>query len=394
MKHRPLFTLLSLSLLVLSPSLFAAEITGLRFHQAPDNLRVVFDVSAEVEYEVLVLEDPPRVAIDLKTSTPEASFTKILERADFSDTSLRAVRSAVRGTHDYRMVLDLRASMTPKVFTLAPAGPYGHRLVVDLADDASGKTPEPPMPPSGTPRDVVVAVDAGHGGDDPGTLGIGKSPEKEIVLSIAKRIQRLINALPGYRAVMIRTGDYYIALRKRIEMARALPADVFVSVHADAAPSKAANGVTIYTLSERGAVSEETRRLADLENNSDLIGGVSPIDLRQQENILARVLLDMSMDANRVRSNQLGRQVVNEVGKVTNLRPRPLREAPFVVLKSPDVPSILVETGYLTNANEYRKLADGKHQEQLAKAITAGIQEFIHQSPPPGTQVALTQAGS
>jgi len=391
MKNRLLFFIISLSLAL--PA-FSAEVTGLRFRQAPDKLRVVFDVSAEVTYDVLVLENPPRVAIDLKTSTPEASFTRILEQADFSDTSLRGVRSAVYGTHDYRMVLDLRQSMTPEVFTLKPAGPYGHRLVVDLTNEVSTQPPRIPWTPSGAPRDVIIAVDAGHGGDDPGTLGIGKKTEKEIVLSIAKRLQRHINALPGYQAVMIRTGDYYIALRKRIEMARALPADVFVSVHADAAPSKAANGITIYTLSERGAVSEETRRLADLENNSDLIGGVSEIDLRQQEDILARVLLGMSIDANRVRSNQLGAAGVSEVGKVAKLRPRPLLEAPFVVLKSPDVPSILVETGYLTNASEYRKLADGNYQERLAKAITSGIQDFIEQSPPPGTQVALAQAGS
>ena len=391
MNQRLLFILMSVTLAL--PA-FAADVTGLRFRQAPDKLRVVFDVSAEVRYDVLVLEDPPRVAIDLMTSTPEASFTGILERADFSATSLLGVRSAVRGKHDYRMVLDLRQPMTPKVFTLAPAGPYGHRLVVDLASDSSPRRPPAPRLPEGTSRDVIIALDAGHGGDDPGTLGIGKTPEKVIVLSIARRMHRLINALPGYRAVMIRTGDYYIALRKRIEMARALPADVLVSVHADAAPSKAANGVTIYTLSERGAVSEESRRLADLENNSDLIGGVSEIDLRQQEDILARVLLDMSMDANRVRSNQLGEAVVGEVGKVARMRPRPLREAPFVVLKSPDVPSILVETGYLTNSNEYRKLADGNYQEQLAKAITSGIQDFVEQSPPPGTRVALAKAGS
>jgi len=391
MKQRLLFVLVALSLAL--PA-FSAEITGLRFRQAPDKLRVVFDVSAEVEYDVLVLQDPPRVAIDLKTSTPEASFTRILDRADFSETSLRSVRSAVRGKHDYRMVLDLRQSMTPTVFKLRPAGPYGHRLVVDLSNDVSTRPQRAPTPPSGTPRDVIVAVDAGHGGDDPGTLGIGKKTEKEIVLSIARRLHRVVNARPGYRAVMIRTGDYYIALRKRIEMARALPADVFVSVHADAAPSKTASGITIYTLSERGAVSEETRRLADLENNSDLIGGVSEIDLREQEDILARVLLDMSIDANRVRSNQLGAAVVDAIGKVAALRPRPLLEAPFVVLKSPDVPSILVETGYLTNTSDYRKLADGNHQEKLAKAITAGIEAFIQQSPPPGTRVAMTQAGS
>ncbi len=381
-------------LLLLAMQVNAADITGLRINQSPDKLRVVFDVNAGVNYEVLIFEEPHRVVIDLKSSTGAASFEKDRQGLDFADTALTAIRSAVRNDIDFRVVLDLREAMRPKDFTLPPAGPYGHRLVIDLTRLAAD-TMEVPTPSatgaevgSDVLRDAVVAIDAGHGGEDPGTLGIGKAPEKVVVLSIAKRLHRLINAMPGFQSRLVRTGDYYIALRRRIEIARDLPADVFISIHADAAANKSARGVSIYTLSERGASSEEAHRLANIENNSDLIGGVSDIDLRVQEETLRQVLLDMSMDANRLRSIELSRSVVEEMGKVANLRPRPLGEAAFVVLKSPDVPSILVETGYLTNRQDYRRLASEAHQEELAQAMQRGIVRFIRDNPPPGTRIA------
>lgn len=386
--------LFAVILFLLALPAWAADITGLRFWQSPDKLRVVFDVSAEVDYEVLVLEDPHRVVIDIKSSRPVDSYVEDESAADFTHTALVSVRSAVRNDNDYRLVLDLRDAMVHDAFTLAPFGPNGHRLVVDLAKAVIIQEEAEPVPAEGALRDVIVAVDAGHGGEDPGTLGIGKSPEKKIVLSIAKRLHRHINALPEFRAELVRTGDYYIPLRERIQKARDMPADVFVSIHADAAANKSARGVSIYTLSERGASSEEARRLADLENNSDLIGGVSEIDLREQEDTLAQVLLDMSMDANRVRSIELSQSVIGELSKVAKLRPRPLGEAAFVVLKSPDVPSILVETGYLTNAQEYQRLADGEHQERLATAMMRGITNFIRQNPPPGTSLAHRVSGS
>ena len=383
--NRRLFVLIFLALAL--PA-YGADITGLRFWQSPDKLRVVFDVSAEVDYEVIVLQDPHRVVIDIKSSRAVESFVENQRSADYTDTALISVRSAVRNDSDYRLVLDLREAMVHNAFPLAPFGPNGHRLVVDLARVVSTPTEREPLTTEGEYRDVIVAVDAGHGGEDPGTLGIGKSPEKKIVLSIAKRLHRHINTLPNFRAELVRTGDYYIPLRERIQKARDLPADVFVSIHADAAANKSASGVSVYTLSERGASSEEARRLADLENNSDLIGGVSEIDLREQIEGLDQVLLDMSLHAKRVRSIELGQSVIEELGKVAKLRPRPLGEAAFVVLKSPDVPSILVETGYLTNAQEYRRLADGNHQERLAKAMMNGIVNYVHADPPPGTKVA------
>ena len=374
--------------LILTPPAQGADITGLRFWQSPEKLRVVFELSAEVDYEVDVLQDPHRVVIDIKSSRAVESFVENQRSADFTDTALISVRSAVRNDSDYRLVLDLRETMVHEDFTLAPFGPKPHRLVVDLTKAVTTRKEREPVTTEGEYRDVIVAVDAGHGGEDPGTLGIGKSPEKKIVLSIAKRLYRHINALPNFKAELVRTGDYYIPLRERIQKARDLPADVFVSIHADAAANKSANGVSVYTLSERGASSEEARRLADLENNSDLIGGVSEIDLRELDDMLASVILDMSTNETQVRSVELAQLVVQELGKVAKLRPRPLGEAAFVVLKSPDVPSILVETGYLTNTQDYQRLADDNHQERLAKAMKNGIVDFVHSNPPAGTKVA------
>lgn len=387
--------LFALIFLALSLPAQGADITGLRFRQAPDKLRVVFDVSAPVEYEVIVLADPHRVVIDIKSSRALESFVENQQSADFTETALVSVRSASRNDSDYRLVLDLREAMVYKAFVLEPAGPYGHRLVVDLTNAALGDQIPPPASPKVDEaglRDVMVAVDAGHGGDDPGTLGIGKLPEKEIVLAIAKRLNRIINATPGFSAKLVRTGDYYIGLRRRVDIARKLPADVFVSIHADAAANKSANGISIYTLSDRGASSEEARVLADLENNSDLIGGVAKIDLLEQDEVLSQVIVDMSMNANRALSVSLSQSVVEEMGKVAKLRPRPLGQAAFRVLRSHDVPSILVETGYLTNAQDYRRLADGTHQERLAKAIMTGITNYIRENPPHGTRFAANLA--
>ncbi len=385
-------SLLAVTLLALALPVQSADITGLRFWQSPDKLRVVFDVDEPVEYEVSVLEDPYRVVVDIELSQAVDSLEETIRNADFSDTALRSVRTAPRNDTDYRLVLDLREAMVPSAFKLAPAGPYSHRLVVDLTSVTRRARDQAAVTVEGAARDVIVAVDAGHGGDDPGTLGTGKLPEKVVVLAIAKRLHRLLNERPGFRAELVRTGNYFIALTRRVQIARSLPADVFVSVHADAAHNKSANGITVYTLSEKGASDEEARRIADLENNSDLIGGVSEIDLREQEDMLARVLLDMSMDATQVRSMELAQTVIRELGAVAKLRPRPHGQAPFRVLKSPDVPSILVETGYLSNMQDYRKLIDPNYQERLAKAMTKGIVEFVHANPPPNTKVAANLA--
>jgi N-acetylmuramoyl-L-alanine amidase len=247
--------------------------------------------------------------------------------------------------------------------------------------------------PSGK-RNIVIAIDAGHGGEDPGAIGPGKIYEKTVVLQIAKELQRQINAEKGFRAELVRTGDYFIPLRKRTEIARKKGADLFVSVHADAAPRSSAYGASVFALSDRGATSETARWLADSENRSDLIGGAGNVSLDDKDRMLAGVLLDLSMTASLSSSLNVGQKVLSNMGRITPLHKRRVEQAGFMVLKSPDIPSILVETGFISNPSEARKLQTRSHQQALARSIHSGVKQFFHENPPPGTYVAwLRDAG-
>jgi len=301
--------------------------------------------------------------------------------------------------------------VTPKSFSLAPNAQYGNRLVVDLFDNAADANPPPAPPPSvatvpavpvnpsqpqvklpppppapAGKRDIIVVIDAGHGGEDPGASGSRGQHEKDVV--IARELQRQINAMKGYRAELTRTGDYFIPLRGRTEIARKKGADLFVSIHADAAPSAAAFGASVFALSDRGATSETARWLADSENRSDLIGGAGNVSLDDKDKMLAGVLLDLSMTASLTSSLNVGQKVLSNIGRVTPLHKQRVEQAGFMVLKSPDIPSILVETGFISNSNEASKLATGSHQQALARSISAGVRQFFQQNPPPGTYIA------
>jgi N-acetylmuramoyl-L-alanine amidase len=234
----------------------------------------------------------------------------------------------------------------------------------------------------------VVAIDAGHGGEDPGASGSRGQHEKDIVLQIAKELQRQINSEKGFRAELTRTGDYFIPLRKRTEIARKKGADLFISIHADAAPSRAAFGASVFALSDRGATSETARWLADTENRSDLIGGAGNVSLDDKDRMLAGVLLDLSMTATLSSSLNVGQKVLGNMGRVTSLHKQRVEQAGFMVLKSPDIPSILVETGFISNNNEAAKLASSSHQQALARSIRTGVHQYFQQNPPPGTYIA------
>ncbi|HEX7035295.1 MAG TPA: N-acetylmuramoyl-L-alanine amidase [Pseudomonadales bacterium] len=370
------------------PRAAAAELEGLRMHEAPDYTRVVFDTSGPVRHELFTLENPLRVVIDLDGVRAGTGFRP---GASSGGSRVKAVRAAPRGS-GYRVVLDLARAVDPKSFALEPVPPYGHRLVVDLYSKGPSSSPAVPVPLPDEQRDVIIAIDAGHGGEDPGAIGPSRIYEKDVVLSIARRLASKIDALPGYRAVLIRTGDYYIALRDRIRLAREQRADLFVSVHADAFKSPNVAGASVYTLSDRGATSETARWLAEKENRSDLIGGVGAVSLGDKDDVLAHVLLDLSMDANRTASFRAGASVLSELGGVTRLHKPRVEQAAFVVLKAPDVPSILVETGYISNPDEARRLNTAEHQERLAKALAAGIQRYMDEHAPPGTLLAANRA--
>jgi N-acetylmuramoyl-L-alanine amidase len=410
MRMRALVTVVGLLLATLAvDALAATQVRSVRLWRAPDNTRLVFDLSGPVQHSVFTLQSPDRLVIDINGATLGGSLS-----IPTANTPITSMRSAQRTPEDLRVVIDLKKAVTPKSFTLAPNQQYGNRLVVDLYDNAADANPTPsvadtpataapatpavPVSPSKpeiklTPvpngkRDIVVVIDAGHGGEDPGASGGQGQKEKNVVLSIAKELQRQISAEKGYRAELTRTGDYFIPLRKRTEIARAKGADLFVSIHADAAPSSAAFGASVFALSERGATSETARWLADSENRSDLIGGAGAVSLDDKDRMLAGVLLDLSMTASLTSSLNVGQKVLTNIGRVTSLHKSRVEQAGFMVLKSPDIPSILVETGFISNAAEANKLGGASHQQALARSITAGVKQFFQQNPPQGTYIA------
>lgn len=412
MRIRALVAIVGLLLTTVTvEALAVTQVKSMRLWRAPDNTRLVFDLSGPVQHSVFTLSAPDRLVIDINGAKLAAPLNVAT-----SNTPISSVRSAQRTPTDLRVVVDLKKSVTPKSFTLAPNAQYGNRLVVDLYDqeaDAIAASAPPPAPapvqtPATTPavpvtpaqpaiklppvpsgkRDIVVAIDAGHGGEDPGASGSRGQHEKDIVLQIAKELQRQINSEKGFRAELTRTGDYFIPLRKRTEIARKKGADLFISIHADAAPSRAAFGASVFALSDRGATSETARWLADTENRSDLIGGAGNVSLDDKDRMLAGVLLDLSMTATLSSSLNVGQKVLGNMGRVTSLHKQRVEQAGFMVLKSPDIPSILVETGFISNNNEAAKLATASHQQALARSIRTGVHQYFQQNPPPGTYIA------
>lgn len=406
MRIRALVAVVGLLLTALAvDALAATQVRSVRLWRAPDNTRLVFDLSGPVQHSVFTLTAPDRLVIDINGATLGGPLN-----VSTANTPITAMRSAQRTPTDLRVVVDLKKAVTPKSFTLTPNAQYGNRLVVDLFDNPADAAPTPPPAPNVatvpavpvTPtkpeiklppapagkRDIVVVIDAGHGGEDPGASGSRGQHEKDVVLAIARELQRQINGLKGFRAELTRTGDYFIPLRGRTEIARKKGADLFVSIHADAAPSRAAFGASVFALSDRGATSETARWLADSENRSDLIGGAGNVSLDDKDRMLAGVLLDLSMTASLTSSLNVGQKVLSNIGRVTPLHKQRVEQAGFMVLKSPDIPSILVETGFISNANEASKLATVSHQQALARSISSGVRQFFQQNPPPGTYIA------
>ena len=377
--------LLMTFLCALSSQALAAKIEGVRLWTAPDHTRLVFDIDAPVEHRVFSLSKPERLVVDFEKTQVSGSF-----RADkLSDKHLKGLRHAPRQDGGMRVVLDLKQAVRPKTFLLKPNAGYGHRLVIDLYGKA-GSSEKPRVAKSEKDikklRDVVVAVDAGHGGEDPGASGsVKRTKEKHVTLQIAKRLKRLIDAQPGMRAVLTRTGDYYIGLRKRMKLARKHRADLFVSIHADAFRDKRVRGSSVYVLSNRGATSEAARWLAEKENSADLVGGVS---LDDKDDMLASVLLDLSQSATQEASLSAARRVYRNLNSVGKVHGRRVQQAGFMVLKSPDIPSMLVETGFISNPSEERNLRNPKYQEKLAGAVMKGVQRYFSDAPPPGTLMA------
>ena len=354
---------------------------------APDHTRLVFDLNAPVQHTLFSLAGPDRIVIDMRSS----QF--IAELPNLADNKLiNQIRYARRSNKDLRVVLDLKRQVKPKSFVLKPHREYGHRLVVDLVEvDAAKKSNKPKTirrdsDVQGKPRDVIIAIDAGHGGDDPGAIGRRGTREKDVVLSIARYLKGMVNAQPGMKAVMIRDGDYYVSLKGRVKKARDAQADLFISIHADAFRDRRAKGSSVYVLSERGASSEVAKFLATSENKSDLIGGVN---LDDKDDLLRMVLVDMLKNSTMEDSNHAARHMIKGLRSVTPLHKSHVEQAGFRVLKAPDIPSILIETAFISNLKEEQKLRSKKHQRKLARAIFKGALTYFKNNPPPGTMLAM-----
>ncbi len=359
----------------------------MRLWAAPDHTRVVFDTSGPIEHTLFSLNDPERLVVDVPAVRTGAS----LQAQGKAVGLVKGIRTAQQDTGDLRIVLDLERLTKPRSFTLKPGGQHGHRLVIDLYEtEASQKATVKKSVAEKTTRlrDLVIAIDAGHGGDDPGAIGPGRTREKDVVLSIAKRLAALVEQEPGMRPVLVRQGDYYIGLRKRINIARKHGADLFVSVHADGFRDRRVKGSSVFVLSRRGASSEMARWLAEKENAADLAGGVR---LDDKDDLLAEVLLDLSQTATIEASVEVAGNMLGELKHLGKTHKSSVQQAGFVVLKSPDIPSVLVETAFISNPSEERKLRDRRHQEALARAMLRGIKGYFASHAPPGTHLAARE---
>lgn len=394
----------SLSLVFLLASLFLATTTaqvhasqttveGVRLWRAPDHTRLVFDLSSSAEHTLFRLNNPERIVIDVSG----ANFKAATSELDFSNTPIFRLRHGARNKNDLRMVLDLNEATKPRSFALKKHAGKPDRLVIDLYDIEAQtiKTVETiQQEAKESPKnDVVIVVDAGHGGEDPGSIGPGRLYEKDVVLAVSKELQSIINSEPGFKAVMIRTGDYYVENVQRRKKARDIRAHMFVSVHADGFTDSRAKGASVFALSNRGATSQMARILASKANESDLIGGAGSVSLSDKDDVLAGVLVDLSMTATLASSLDVGDRVLKNMGQFTRLHKNHVEQAAFIVLKSHDVPSILVETGFITNPDEARKLKSGKHRNKLANAIFSGIKDYFYDNPPEGSYVAWKKKG-
>ena len=382
-------TLLVVTTLTFAGKNFAADIESVRLWRAPDNTRLVLDLSGAVEHKSFVLSNPYRLVVDVKNAALKTTFKDL----DLSGTPIKGVRSGVRGGSDLRLVFDLNGRAEVKSFALKAYEQYGDRLVIDIygRDAVAVEKKAVSKVVVQDNRKIVIAIDAGHGGEDPGALGPQKIREKVLAFQIAQRLDKLFDNDPDFTGALVRTGDYYLEHRKRTTIARNSRADFFVSIHADAFTNPKAHGASVYALSTKGATSEAARYLANKENSADLIGGSGSLSLDDKDAALAEVLLDLSMTATLSSSLDAGEYVLRKMGSVARLHKKQVEQAGFLVLKSPDIPSLLVETGFISNPGEARQLSNADYQQKMAEAIYAGLVEYFTLKPPSGSSLAANK---
>jgi N-acetylmuramoyl-L-alanine amidase len=416
-------------LLVWSPASAATTVSATRVWPAADYTRLTLESGAPIQYKFFTIKNPERLVLDLEGVELSHALESLAGQISPDDPYIKLARVGRFNPNTVRLVLDLKGEVKPSVFELKPVGEYGHRLVLDVypvqtldplmallqvpdarvaagggpvvapADDKAQTAPVPAAdsapkaaddkfakaesaskrPAPEVTRLIIVAIDAGHGGEDPGAHGRGGSNEKDVTLAIARRVKQRVDEIPNMRGVLIRDGDYFIPLHGRVVKARKVSADLFVSIHADAFVKPDARGSSVFALSERGATSAAARWLAKKENDADLIGGVN-IDVKDP--YLAQTLLDLSQTATINDSLRLGKAVLSELGEINTLHKGAVEQAGFAVLKSPDIPSILVETAFISNPTEERRLSDDAYQDKMAVAIVSGIKGYFANNPP------------
>jgi N-acetylmuramoyl-L-alanine amidase len=371
----------------------AVEVRAVRLWVSPEGTQVVLELSGSAKHSLLTLKNPDRVVLDVSGARLSAGA-----RRPPASGVVKEVRMARRPSGELRVVLDLTRPMRAKSFLATPNDRYGYRLVVDLGGPAAAvaatvAAAAPIKAEHARPeaRDLIIAIDAGHGGEDPGAIGMHGTREKDVTLAIARALQRSVDAEPGMRAVLTRDGDYFVPLRDRMRRARAQQADLFVSIHADSIRDRAVDGSSVYILSQRGATNEAARWLAERENAADLIGGVS---LEDKGDLLASVLLDLSQTASLSASETAAEHVLHQLNLVGEVRKPLVQQAGFMVLKSPDIPSMLIETAYISNPAEEQRLRGVAHQAKLAAAIHQGLREYFYADPPAGSRIAQIAAGA
>jgi len=384
-----------------------------RLWPAQEYTRLIIESPSSVAYQLLPMKDPERLVLDLDRVDLNAGILALPLHVDPNDPYIQAIRVGQFRPGVVRIVLDLKTQVNPQLFALSPVGEYGHRVVLDLypltppdplmalleetqrAERARPPAPEDTQarpdtatpapaeagkaPPREAKRTIIVAVDPGHGGEDPGAIGRRGTYEKTVVLAIAKKLKASLDAEPGMRAMLTRDDDYFVPLATRVQKARRVQADLFISIHADAFTTPTARGSSVFALSEHGATSAAARWIAQHENEADLIGGVN---LDARDPVLARTLLDLSQTAQISDSLRVGRSVLDGIGAVNALHKGTVEQAGFAVLKAPDIPSILVETAFISNLDEEQKLRDESHQRKLAQSMHAGIKRYFAMNPP------------
>jgi N-acetylmuramoyl-L-alanine amidase len=402
----------------------AARIASARVWPAQEYTRLVLEGPAPIAHQLLTLKDPHRIVLDLDDAELTSELAQLAARVQPGDPYIAGIRFGKKAPNVLRLVIDLRAEVAPQLFALKPVAEFGHRVVLDLypvnpvdplmalvdegrlrgevvamrppvaepvpasvvKPEAEGKAASRADGARVSPRRITIAVDPGHGGEDPGAIGRRGTHEKDVVLAIARRLKALIDAEPGMRAMLTRDDDYFVPLAQRVQKARRVRADLFVSIHADAFRVSTAHGSSVFALSENGATSAAARWLAQKENAADLIGGVN-LDVRDP--VLARTLLDLSQTAQINDSLKVGRHVLDGIGLINPLHKAVVEQAGFAVLKAPDIPSILVETAFISNPDEELKLRSDRHQRQFAQSMHDGIRRYFAQNPPlarePGT---------